>query len=794
MTENLEEIIGHSFKILRDPNKQYQQRARQILDALPAAIYTTDQFGLLQYFNPAAVKFSGRVPELGSDRWCVGWRLYYPDGRPMRHDGCPMAVALKEGRAIRGAEAIVERPDGTRLWFESYPTPLWNADGKIIGGVNMLLDITERKRGEEGLRKNEDEFADFFEHAPIPIHCVGPDGVILKANQAELSLLGYSAAEYIGHHVSEFHVDQANIEHMLRRLTAGEELRNYESRLRCKDGSTKDVLIDSNVHWENGQFIHTRCFTRDITEREQAARTTNRLASIVDSSDDAIISKDLNGFITTWNGGAERLFGYTAEEAIGRSVTMLIPPEYLAEEPGILNRIRQGERVDHYETVRRRKDGALIHVSLTVSPILDSEGRVVGASKIARDISTQMKARAAIEDSERRLQEWNRALEAQVAERTAELREQTVRLRGLAAELTTVEQRERKRLAALLHDDLQQLLVAAKMQFNRLGPRIRDGSAAAELQKAGRMIDEALEAARGLTRQLRPPALYEDGLMAALQGLGAEMFSRYGLRIHLSGADPLNSLNDDVKALLFECIRELLFNAAKHAGVEDIEVEINSEAEVLRILVQDSGLGFDPADTKSSHNGGFGLFSVRERLTSLGGSLTMEPREEGGTRATILLPLAADGSGARESENGGDFREIGAEEETELGELPEHHRARVLLVDDHAVVREGIATILEGDERVQVVGEAVDGVDALEAIGKRHPDIVLLDVNMPRMNGIEAAREIHRHWPKIGIVGLSVSDDEATEKSMLAAGASAFLTKSSDSNSIITTILNVMRN
>src|SRR5580700_4909510 len=121
---------------------------RQMLDALPTAIYTTDAKGCITHFNPACVEFSGRTPELGSDHWCVTWKLFYPDGRPMPHDQCPMAVALKTGRVIRGAEAIAERPDGTQIWFIPYPTPLFDDMGNVVGGINMLMDITERKQAE----------------------------------------------------------------------------------------------------------------------------------------------------------------------------------------------------------------------------------------------------------------------------------------------------------------------------------------------------------------------------------------------------------------------------------------------------------------------------------------------------------------------------------------------------------------------------------------------------------------------------------------------------------------------
>jgi PAS domain S-box-containing protein len=270
-------IVG-AVNCFRDITEQTHPKAalhdgewyfHKLLERLPVAVYTTDAAGRITFCNQAAVDFWGRRPELGKDEWCGSWRLYCPDGTPMAHDECPLAVALKERRPIRGAEAVAERPDGTRIPFLPYPTPLFDKSGVLIGAVNALVDITEHKRAAE----------------------------------------------------------------------AGE-----------------------------------------------------RLASIVESSQDAILSKDLNGIIVSWNPGAEQLFGYTAAEMIGKSVTMLIPADRHDEEPVILARIRNGERVDHYETIRRRKDGSLVEISLTVSPIRGARGRIIGASKIARDITERKRA------------------------------------------------------------------------------------------------------------------------------------------------------------------------------------------------------------------------------------------------------------------------------------------------------------------------------------------------------------------------------------------------------------------
>lgn len=235
----------------------------QVLEALPVAIYTTDRSGKITFYNRAAAELAGREPQIGVDEWCVTFRLFTPDGNPLPHEDCPMAVALKENRPIRNQEAIAQRPDGTLIPFLPFPTPLRDETGELIGAVNLLVDLSERRQAEE-----------------------------------------------VRQHLSA-----------------------------------------------------------------------------VESSFDAIVSKDLNGVIKSWNHGAERLFRYPASEAIGKPITMLIPADRQDEEVYILDRIRNGERVESYETVRRRKDGSLVPVSLTISPVRDGAGRIVGASKIARDIS-----------------------------------------------------------------------------------------------------------------------------------------------------------------------------------------------------------------------------------------------------------------------------------------------------------------------------------------------------------------------------------------------------------------------
>lgn len=265
--------------------------------------------------------------------------------------------------------------------------------------ANQAAIVLQQRRSQERVRRSEQELADFFDNATVGLHWVGPDGRIIRANRAELNLLGYTAEEYIGHHIAEFHADPDMIEDILQQLRAGNEVRGREARMRCKDESIKHVLIDSSVLWEGGTFIHTRCFT----EQKQEEEIRLRLAAIVESSEDAIISKDLDGTITSWNRGAEKLYGYAAEEIVGRPISVLIAPGREDDFPVIMERLARGERIEQYETVRVCKDGRLVDVSLTVSRIRDAAGKIQGASKMARDITQRKRAEDALRRQTERL-------------------------------------------------------------------------------------------------------------------------------------------------------------------------------------------------------------------------------------------------------------------------------------------------------------------------------------------------------------------------------------------------------
>jgi PAS domain S-box-containing protein len=258
----------------------------------------------------------------------------------------------------------------------------------------------ERCRMSDALQQQKNELSSFVENASVGMHWIGADGIIQWANDAELQMLGYSKDEYVGRPISEFLVKPEAEDSVLACLRRGEKVRNREGQMKCRDGSLKTVLIDSSAFTHQGKFIHSQCMVRDVTERRQADEVRAHFAAIIESSADAIISTDLNGVIRSWNGSAERMLGYPADEAIGKSIKMLIPKDRAGEEERFVDRLRCGDRVEHYETVRRRKDGQSVDISLTVSPIRDTSGQIIGASKIARDITERKQAEIALKQSE----------------------------------------------------------------------------------------------------------------------------------------------------------------------------------------------------------------------------------------------------------------------------------------------------------------------------------------------------------------------------------------------------------
>jgi PAS domain S-box-containing protein len=254
----------------------------------------------------------------------------------------------------------------------------------LTGQIGQFI---ERKEAELQVRRSEQELSDFFENATIGLHWVGPDGVILRVNKAELDLLGYAQHEYVGQPIAKFHADQEVIDDILSRLHARETLHNYPAQMICKDGSIRDVLIDSSVMWRDGEFVHTRCFTRDVTEQKRAEGQIRFQAHVLDTVGQAAIVTDPGGAIIYWNRHAETLYGWSSGEALGRNlIKLIIAPEAASEAVEIMNRLQAGGSWLG-ELLARRRDGTHFPTFVTDTPILDAQGKLKAIIGISVDIT-----------------------------------------------------------------------------------------------------------------------------------------------------------------------------------------------------------------------------------------------------------------------------------------------------------------------------------------------------------------------------------------------------------------------
>ncbi|HJT22381.1 MAG TPA: response regulator [Nitrospira sp.] len=387
-------------------------------------------------------------------------------------------------------------------------------------------------------------------------------------------------------------------------------------------------------------------------------------------------------------------------------------------------------------------------------------------------------------EAQSRLEHFAEELERQVAIRTAELSESQDRLRALATELNLTEQRERKRLATELHDHLQQTLALGKMHLSH-GKRFALGVPGCEttMQKVDDILAEALAYTRTLVAELSPPVLRDHGLALGLKWLGQYMH-KHNMTVSVTVPDhPVVHLPEDQEALLYQSVRELLMNSLKHAGTGCASVSLQQHDGKLEINVSDEGRGFDLAAAAAAAAGTnlngamsskFGLFAIRERMRALGGSFNIQSEPDQGTRATLMLPL---GKVVGSQQMIGEAAEELRVNQTEKGERRKERFVRVLLVDDHAMVRQGLTSILNGYADLEVVGEADNGIEALSAVEAHRPAVIVMDINMPKMDGIEATRRIKARYPDIAIIGLSVNVGRESRQAMLQAGAAMLLTK-----------------
>lgn len=519
-----------------------------------------------------------------------------------------------------------------------------------------------------------------------------------------------------------------------------------------------DVLPDSELI----EALHEVRSYRDVLAKQmEELRATRRLLDLTRARQTEslelgplpYVTVDGQSQIRSINRSGAKLLGAAVNDLIGVSFFRFVSlhkQDFLAQS---LGRCRETDSCENFELELHTVEGQHIPVLVICrsSQFGSPETRFVRMG--ITDISDRKQKETKLQDYALQLQEAN-----------ASLQMRTVQLQRLSMQLCGAEQRERHRIAHVLHDQVQQILVACKMSVDMMI------SQAPQLSPTGSevvsMLHQAINELRTLASHLRPPALRDQGLMASLHWLAEEMEAKHVLKVRLHSEFGLERLPPHMHDQLFQIIRELLFNVVKHAKINlaDVFFSIDPEAHALCATVRDAGRGIE----RSAQGEGkehFGLSMIRERVAAYGGELQIESSPGHGTAVTVRLPLHA-------------VTEPMEEAVTEAAADPDGESAlKVLIADDHSIVRQGLTMLLQREPNIQVIGEVGDGEEALEFARRHMPDVVLMDVSMPRMDGVEATRLLKAQFPHIGVVGLSMYGEDEMSDAIREAGADDYVSK-----------------
>jgi len=529
-------------------------------------------------------------------------------------------AAYMEGGSVGMYENYfrLKNSDGSWTWIWSRGQTMRDKNGKKTNiTVGTHIDITESHISEEKLKRSEEKNRALIENISDTIILLNEKGEVLYQSPAFIHTAGFSTAELKGKTVFDFfHPEDIEGARQLHDkamklpgvpMPAQYRIKHRLGHYIWVEGTILNLLNNESV----GAIIINY---RDVSERKKFEEQQLLITSIVDSSDDAIISKDLNGIITSWNKGAAKILGYHAYEMVGRSADFLVPEEFRQKELKIMENIRNGSSIDHFQSQRIRKDGAIIFVSLTISPIRDVLGNVIGAAKVMRDVTEQKK-------TEEDLIQMNK------------------KLRQLSYYLKTAQEEERTRISREIHDELGQQLTGLKMDAFLVTKNIDEDKEKAKkkIKEMVFLIDFTIKTVRRIASDLRPGVLDDLGLMSAIEWQGQEFVKRSGVELEFESA--LSDLNPErtLSTNIFRIYQEILTNVTRHADATLVKTNLNVVDNQIILVVEDNGKGFNLEEVKNK--GSLGLLGMKERVLLFNGELIIDSKKGKGTIVTLKAPF-----------------------------------------------------------------------------------------------------------------------------------------------------------
>lgn len=664
--------------------------------------------------------------------------------------------------------------------------PIASNGGEIIAGMLVVQDITERWQTKQDLRESEAKFRMMAENMKEVIWMVSESGEKFHyINPAFDEVWGvdrhklYENPEYFLKYVHPDDRDRVRE----RFYNLSENDFDDEYRIVRPNGELRWLHVrGSKVYDKEGEFARMIGIAEDITERKhsefQLRKSRNRLRSAFNIETVGILfwraeGEDLT--ITEVNNTFLEMSGYSKEEVTGMSWRELTPEEFYSDSETAVADIEATGRTEPYVKQYIRKDGSRWWGLFAPRRIDENE-----AVEFVIDITERKQA-------QQQLEAMNATLEERVKKRTEKLHSYQKQLRSLASQLNVAEEQERQRLATELHDSLGQMLTLAKMKVEEVKHGQGPDQLTTGIKELSKIIDDAIKYSQNLMVELKPPPVLNKEDIREVLFWTVNKMEKQGLDITVEDDGKPKPVGEKFRTILHQSVKELFQNVIKHADTDKARLEISREKKEVKVVVEDKGKGFATGENQSLHpkQDRFGLFNIQDRIDWHGGSFEVHSEPGKGTKAVLVVPLIEEEEKAEAKQ---EDHEVPVPPDPKRAESDPRQKVKVILVDDHQMVRRGLRQMIEKQDDLIILGEASDGREAVDLAKKTSPDVIIMDVNMPVMDGIEATQRIRREMPNVKVIGLSFHESQDVIENMQRAGVSAYLSKKEAFESLITTI------